>query len=241
MKSMGCGGGSVHSFEQGPALLDEQGLADIVACLTEIFPHMVRIVSPMNRVPLMPATLPPALPEREPSGHFVQTDRAAHEAWMQLTLQAPKASAVLHLLANRVGEHNAVVASYPTLAEISGLSVSTIRRAIAALVEGNWIEVRRLGPSSTVNAYVLNDRVVWTRARNDLRYSLFSATVITSETEQEDREALGRQERLRQLPRLGEQQMPSGSGLPPVSQPFLSGMEPALPATGSPDRREEEV
>lgn len=181
----------------------------------------------------MSDTLPPSLPDRPASGHFVQTDRSTHEAWMQLTIQAPKASAVLHLLANRVGEHNAVVASYPVLAEVSGLSVSTIRRAIATLIEGDWIEVRRLGPSSTVNAYVLNDRVVWTRARNDLRYSLFSATVLAAETEQEDRAALGQQESLRKLPRAGEAQLPSGEGLPPVSQPFFDGLEPDLPGTGT--------
>lgn len=182
----------------------------------------------------MTDALPPqSLPDRQAPSHFVQTDRATHEAWMQLTLQAPKASAVLHLLANRVGEHNAVVASYPVLAELSGLSVSTIRRAIAALIEGNWIEVRRLGPSSTVNAYVLNDRVVWTRARNALRYSLFSATVLASETEQDDRASLGQQAPLRRLPKLGETQLPSGDGLPPVSQPSLLGLEPSLPATGA--------
>lgn len=180
----------------------------------------------------MSDTLPPALPDRQMHAHFVQTERATHEAWMQLTIQAPKASAVLHLLANRVGEHNAVVASYPVLAEISGLSVSTIRRSISTLIEGNWIEVRRLGPSSTVNAYVLNDRVVWTRARNDLRYSLFSATVLASETEQDDREALGNLGPLRKLPKMGEAQIPSGEGLPPVSQPFFDGMEIDLPATG---------
>jgi DNA-binding transcriptional ArsR family regulator len=183
----------------------------------------------------MSDTLPTALPEKRASGHFVQTDRATHEAWMQLTIQSPKASAILHLLANRVGEHNAVVASYTVLAEVSGLSVSTIRRAIAALIEGNWIEVRRLGPSSTVNAYVLNDRVVWTRARNDLRYSLFSATVLASETEQEDRSSLEHQEPLLKLPRNGEAQIPSGDGLPPVSQPFFKGLEPDLPATGQKD------
>lgn len=189
----------------------------------------------MNMELLMSDTLPPMLPEREPSGHFVQTDRATHEAWYQLTLSAPKASALLHLMANRVGEHNAVVASYPTLAEVSGLSVSTIRRAIATLIEGNWIEVRKIGPSSTVNAYVLNDRVAWTRARNDLRYSLFSATVIAAETEQDDRAELERQAPLHKLPKMGERQIPAGAGLPPVSQGFLDGMEPDLPATSLTD------
>lgn len=178
------------------------------------------------------------LPEEKPTAHFVQTDRATHEAWAQLTLKAPKASALLHMLANRIGEHNAVVASYPTLAETSGMSVSSVRRAVAALVEGNWIEVRRIGPSSTVNAYVLNDRVAWTRSRNDLRYSLFSAAVIVSETEQEDPSSIDQAKApLHRLPKVGEDQLPTGEGLPPVSQPFLSGMDPELPSTGAkPDR-----
>lgn len=227
-------GGSVHSCEQGSAHLDEQAVR-FHPCMRNIYPRMVKIVSRLNRGLLMSDTLPPRLPDRQAPGHFVQTDRSAHESWMQLTIQAPKASAVLHLLANRVGDHNAVVASYPVLAEVSGLSVSTIRRAVATLIEGNWIEVRRLGPSSTVNAYVLNDRVVWTRARNDLRYSLFSATVLAAETEQEDRDVLERQEPLRKLPRAGEQQLPTGKGLPPTSQPFFNGMEPDLPVTRQTD------
>lgn len=194
----------------------------------------------MSRPDKMIDALPP-LPQKPPKGHFVQTERETHEAWAQLTLKTPKASALLHILANRVGENNAVVASYPVLAEISGMSVSTIRRAIASLVEGNWIEKRRIGTSSTVNAYILNDRVAWTQARNNLRYSLFSATVVLSEEEQLDQDQLGHQEPLRHLPKLGEQQLPSGPGLPPVSQPFLDGMEPAIPATHSAPGKDDEL
>ncbi|RWR04486.1 helix-turn-helix domain-containing protein [Sinirhodobacter populi] len=173
------------------------------------------------------------IPGKAPSGVFVQTDRATHEAWAQLTIKAPKASALLHVLANRVAQHNAVVASYPVLAEISGMSVSSVRRAIAALVEGNWIEVRRIGPSSTVNAYVLNDRVAWTQPREAKRYSLFSATVIASAEEQEDRDTLDTpQKPLHRLPLLGETQLPAGPGLPPEAQPALPGMDSDLPSRG---------
>ena len=47
-------------------------------------------------------------------------------------------------------------------------------------------------------------------------------------------------EALRRLPRLypGEEQLPGGPGLPPVSQPFLDGMEPSLPALNETDRRD---
>src|SRR3546814_5049405 len=60
---------------------------------------------------------------------------------------------------------------------------------------------------------------------------LFSATVVVSDSEQPDRDTLGKQEPLRRLPPIGERQLPHGDGLPPPSQPFLDGIEPDLPAT----------
>src|SRR3546814_2041630 len=101
-------------------------------------------------------TLPATKPQ--PS-RWVQTDRASHEAWARLSASNPKAGALLHLLAARVGDNNAVVVSHKTLAELLGVrSITTIKTAITALVSGNWIEVRRIGENGTVNAYVLNDR-----------------------------------------------------------------------------------
>ena len=174
-------------------------------------------------------TLPATKPQ--PS-RWVQTDRASHEAWARLSASNPKAGALLHLLAARVGDNNAVVVSHKTLAELLGVrSITTIKTAITALVSGNWIEVRRIGENGTVNAYVLNDRVVWSGPREGLRYSLFSATVVVSDSEQPDRDTLGKQEPLRRLPPIGERQLPHGDGLPPPSQPFLDGIEPDLPAT----------
>jgi hypothetical protein len=87
--------------------------------------------------------------------------RAAHVSWAALIMQYPKAGALLHVLAARVDEHNAVIASHKVLARFAGCSVSTIKRAISVLVTGNWIEVRQIGDRGTVNAYVVNDRVVW--------------------------------------------------------------------------------
>src|SRR3546814_7544968 len=125
-----------------------------------------------------------------------------------------------------------VVVSHKTLAELLGVrSITTIKTAITALVSGNWIEVRRIGENGTVNAYVLNDRVVWSGPREGLRYSLFSATVVVSDSEQPDRATLGKQEPLRRLPPIGERQLPHGDGLPPPSQQFLDGIETDLPAT----------
>ena len=153
---------------------------------------------------------------------------------MKMSIKSPAAGALLHFFAGRVGEHNAVVVSQRTLAKLTGMSTSTIKRALAVLESGRWIEVRRLGPTGTVNAYVINDRVAWYRSRDELRHSLFSAEVIASADEQPDKDELGSQEPLRRLPRVfnGEQQLPTGPGLPPPSEPALPGMEPDLPAAG---------
>jgi DNA-binding transcriptional MocR family regulator len=137
----------------------------------------------------------------------------------------------MHILTARVGDHNAVVVSQKTLTLLMKCSRPTVQRALDLLVADRWLEVRRIGENGTVNAYLINDRVAWSGKRDTLRYSLFSAAVILSEEEQPDREQLGAQEPLRRLPSLfrGEQQLPSGEGLPPPSEPNLPGMEPNLP------------
>jgi hypothetical protein len=107
----------------------------------------------------------------------------------------------------------------------------TVQRAVDVLVEDRWIEVRQIGENGTVNAHIINDRVAWSGKRDGIRYSLFTAAVIVSDEEQPDRDQIDHQAPLRRLPSLfrGEQQLPSGNGLPPPSQPFLDGMEPDLP------------
>lgn len=176
------------------------------------------------------------LPSKPTRGHFVQTDRAAHEAWARLGTKHPAASALLHVLAANVGDQNAVVASHKVLAKLMGSSASTVKRALKTLEAGNWIEIQQIGASGTVNAYVLNSRVVWTEARDRLRYARLQAEVLLAEDEQPEPIKADRAA-LHHLPRIGEVQIPSGSGLPPISQPSFPGMEADLPSTST--RRDE--
>lgn len=172
------------------------------------------------------------LPAKSPKGNWVQTERAAHEAWAALLRESPRAAELLHLLVARVGEHNAVVISQKTLASLMGRSIDTVARAVTVLRAGRWIEVRQVGDRGTVNAYVLNRNVVWSGPRDGIRYALFSAAVVVSDQEQPDRDLLDSREPLRPLPSLypGERQLPAGDGLPPPSQPSFPGMEPDLPS-----------
>lgn len=178
------------------------------------------------------------LPEnRLRGGNWVQTERAAHEAWGALIAKAPKAAQLMHILVARVGPHNAVVVSQNTLMALTRASRRTVQRALAVLVDDRWIEVRQVGQNGTVNAYIINDRVAWTGKRDGIRYSLFSAAVVISEEEQPDRDQLDQLPPLRQVPSIGrgEQQLPTGPGLPPPSEPPFPGMEQDLPTTSLPD------
>lgn len=152
-----------------------------------------------------------------PGGSWVQVERAAMESWAKLAVENQRAASVMLVLVAHMGRHNALVVSQKTLAKLAGCSRATLQRALDVLREGNWIEVRQIGPTGTANAYVVNDRVAWTGARDGLRYSLFSAAVVVSADEQPDRVAVGAQAPLKPVPALDhdEQQLPVGNGLPP--------------------------
>lgn len=187
-------------------------------------------------------TIPQKIPEKTTSGHWLQTERAAHEAWAKLIAEAPKAAQLMHLLVARIGENNAVVISQKNLIRLMGASRPTVQRAVKKLRDDLWIEVRQIGDRGTTNAYVVNDRVAWLGRRDGIRYSLFSAAVVISDDEQPDAAELDHQEPLRQIPSIGrgEQQLPTGPGLPPPSEPTFPGMEVDLPAKALPDDVEPE-
>ena len=142
---------------------------------------------------------PPTDMRRDHRGTFVQTERATHLAWAQLSAKRPAASSVLHFLAGGVGNQNAVVISQKAIAKVLGLSDRTIIRAVQELVEGNWIQVVRLGAGREC-AYVLNDRVAWADKRENLRFSRFTAEVI-ADAEDQPAETLEGPE-LRQIPAM---------------------------------------
>lgn len=161
-------------------------------------------------------------------GRWVQTERKAHEEWARLIARKPRAAMLLHHLVAIMGDHNAVMVSQQTLAHMMGTHERTVRRAVADLAAEKWIQVVRIGKGKEA-AYVVNDRVAWGQARDQLRLSKFSATIISNADDQ-DGLTLD-QSPLRRIPTIypGERQLPAGDGLPPPSQPFLDGMEPDLP------------
>jgi DNA-binding transcriptional MocR family regulator len=80
----------------------------------------------------------------QPSGTWVQTERAGHEKWAKLIRSHPRAAELMHVIVGNMGRHNALVASIPNLQRMMGCSRNTVIRAVTALKDQNWIEVRRL-------------------------------------------------------------------------------------------------
>ena len=173
----------------------------------------------------------------EPSGTWLQTERAAHEKWAILAVEEPRAAALLHVIVARMGRHNALVASHETLSALAKCSPRTVKRSLSILRQNNWLEVRKIGAAGSALAYIVNDRVAWSGARDGIRYSLFSAAVMVSDIEQPDHAELGALPPLEHIPamRLGEKQLPTGPGLAPPTQPPLTGLEPDLPALSKVD------
>jgi hypothetical protein len=167
---------------------------------------------------------------------WVQTERAAHEAWAQLVRTNQRAAALLHVLVANMDHQAAVVASRSTLASLVGYSEATVKRAVADLRADRWIEVVQLGGKGGVNAYVVNSRVAWADSRERMATAAFTARVLAARDEQDRIDTSD----LRRIPTLypGERQLPTGPGEDPPSQPSISGMEPDLPSLSAQDELE---
>ena len=116
--------------------------------------------------------------------NFVQLSRGYLVQMRKLARKSPLAHEVLYYLVEHMGRTtNAVVCSYQTLCEVTNSSRSSIGRAIKLLKDENWIDTVSIG---NAKAYCVNEKVFWQASKNQRKYAIFSATVIASETEQEN-------------------------------------------------------
>lgn len=171
-------------------------------------------------------------------GSWVQTERKAHEQWATLIGTAPRAAQLLHLLVANMDNKGALVVSQGTLSQLSGLSLSTVKRALTTLKDDNWIDVIRIGSErGGVSAYVVNRRVAWADKRENQRFAIFDARILVGEAEQ-DRltiENIEHNDPLKQIPIMNEHeiQLPNGEGKEPPTQPSLDHLTPDLPFINS--------
>lgn len=114
---------------------------------------------------------------------FIQLSDDVSDTYAAMMLgKHANAAGLLMLISKRMDRHtNALVASQKALEELTGLSRTSLWRAIKHLQDHSWIQVVKIG---TVNAYVVNSQVFW-KSHGDKKHSVFHATVIATSTEQE--------------------------------------------------------
>lgn len=126
---------------------------------------------------------------------FVQIKDRYLKDLQKLIAQNPVSAQILFFFIEKMGQfNNSVVCSYQTLIEVTGLSRSTIARAIKLLKEQNWIDTVKVGSAT---AYCVNAQVAWRKANNKRHYAIFSSTVIATSSENEKYET---NKQLRNIP-----------------------------------------
>lgn len=115
--------------------------------------------------------------------NFVQVSRGYIAQMRKLARKSPIANDILFYLVEHMGRTtNAVVCSYRTLQEATGVSRTSVANAVKLLKNENWIDAVKIGNAT---AYCVNERVFWQAGRNHRQYAIFSATVIASASEQD--------------------------------------------------------
>ncbi|HDR9189371.1 helix-turn-helix domain-containing protein [Burkholderia cepacia] len=98
----------------------------------------------------------------------------------------PKAVELILLLIERMDGTNSIVASRKTLSDLLGHSERTINRSIAYLKEKQIITTSRSGGSVVIH---VNSKVSWKKGRGKFNFAKLNATVLLSESEQDQAES----------------------------------------------------
>lgn len=165
------------------------------------------------------------------NAHFAMVELHALEGLSGLVRSHPKAAELMLMLIRQMppGSGGVVVCSRETMAEMLGCSLPTIYRALNVLIDDGWVQRMRVG---SAHALAVNHQVAWVGPRGDIQHAVFSATVIASRTEQDEKGL--NPPPLRSVPILspGEVGLPVGPGETPPSQPGLGGIDGPAFVTG---------
>lgn len=156
--------------------------------------------------------------------HFAMVEKEALKNLDQLMRQnvnaARLAVSLIRLL--EAGTGGVVIISRKSIQELLNVSMPTVDRCIAVLVEGGWVHRVKIGGAY---GFGINKKVAWVGKLKDAEHAVFTATVFASKSEQ-DEYALN-PPTLKQLPiaQDGEDILPSGDEPDPPAQGLLSGTE----------------
>lgn len=129
--------------------------------------------------------------------NWAQTETQVHDAWCEMGIENPMASALLHKLVSLCDKENAVGASLETLSTATKISVSSVKRALIKLEKDNWIQIAKYGKTGRI--FILNSRVCWKTGRDKLSTAKFTATIYCDSTDQDE---IDNSRKLRIIPQL---------------------------------------
>ena len=165
-------------------------------------------------------------------GTWVQSERKALQLLAELNRDNPKAATLMLVLMANMDNQAALVASQETLADLCKCGLNTIKRAVAVLVKGNWIETSSIGKGrGSTLSYSINNRVAWADKRKNLEYAHVNAKLILAKKDQEE----VRTEPLIQVAILApdEEVVPHGVGIDPPAQDEFDETLRRLPTVNS--------
>jgi Fe2+ or Zn2+ uptake regulation protein len=113
---------------------------------------------------------------------FIKVIKDHLDEMKKLSMRSGAAHSVLTTLIQQMGNLNAVIVSMDALCKLSGLSFSTVKRAVGILREENWVTVVKIG---TTAVYRVNSDLLW-QDRSDGRWAAFSANIVVDFDEQDD-------------------------------------------------------
>lgn len=115
--------------------------------------------------------------------NFLQIEKKTLKDLRRLVATSVPAAQVIMLLGEKMNRSNAVVCSFKTLTEITNYSRSTLAVAVKLLEAERWVQIVKIG---SANAYVVNSRVFWQNTGDKKRHASFHATIVASESEQDE-------------------------------------------------------
>ncbi len=117
--------------------------------------------------------------EKSAFSRFAQQNIEKTDVLMKIA-DSPLATKIYLLIAKKMNNKNALVASYQFFMEYFNTSKSSVRRAMQVLEKENVLQIKRSGGASV---YLLNPEIIWKGKGNQVKYCEFEGNIIFTETE----------------------------------------------------------
>lgn len=119
---------------------------------------------------------------RDKNKGFVQVYENEMKKFRQIIRKDPVAAEIFYFLLENMDRTNSLACSSRVLEEVTGKSRTTVWKAVKLLKDRKHLEISKMG---NCNVYHVNAKVAWKTWGNGRKYAKFNASVIVSQSEQD--------------------------------------------------------